>query len=180
MNRPFSVGDWIRSPDKDIEGVVEKIGWRFVSLRRFDKRALYVPNATFTTVSLENPSRMTHRRIYETIALRYEDANAVLAIVNDINQALEQDEEIDSNEVILVYFDTHGASTLNLMVYCYCVTTQWAKYLEVKQQVLLRCHEIIQKHGAQVAVPSSNLRLPDGVEVLSKDALQDSKNKDGS
>ena len=29
-DRPFVVGDWIRSPDKDIEGTVEKISWRFM------------------------------------------------------------------------------------------------------------------------------------------------------
>ena len=28
LDRPFKVGDWIRSPDRDIEGTVVKIGWR--------------------------------------------------------------------------------------------------------------------------------------------------------
>ena len=28
LDRPFSVGDWIRSPDKEIEGTVEEVGWR--------------------------------------------------------------------------------------------------------------------------------------------------------
>jgi len=28
MDRPFVVGDWVRSPDKNIEGTVEHIGWR--------------------------------------------------------------------------------------------------------------------------------------------------------
>ncbi len=172
LNRPFSVGDWIRSPDKDIEGVVEKIGWRFVSLRRFDKRALYVPNATFTTVSVENPSRMTHRRISETIGLRYDDVAVVPAIVADIYAALSEDESIDNNEVILVYFNTFGPYSLDIMLYCYTVTTQWDKYLGVKQQVLLRCHDIIDAHGAQVAFPTSNVRLTEGLEELDKEGLE--------
>lgn len=166
LNRPFSVGDWIRSPDRDIEGIVEKIGWRFVSLRRFDKRALYVPNAIFTNVSLENPSRMTHRRISETIGLRYDDVAVVPAIVADIHTALEEDEEIDSNQIILVYFNTFGAYSLDIMVYCYTVTTQWDKYLQVQQQALLRCHEIIAAHGADVAYPTSDVRIPEGLEFL--------------
>ena len=65
LDRPFKVGDWIRSPDKDIEGTVEKIGWRLTTIRTFDKRPLYVPNQVFTNVSVQNPSRMSHRRIYE-------------------------------------------------------------------------------------------------------------------
>ena len=28
LDRPFTVGEWIRSPDKNIEGTVEQIGWR--------------------------------------------------------------------------------------------------------------------------------------------------------
>ena len=47
MDRPFSIGDWISSPDKDIEGTVEQIGWRSTRIRTFDKRPLYVPNAIF-------------------------------------------------------------------------------------------------------------------------------------
>ena len=64
LDRPFSVGDWIRSPDKNIEGTVEEIGWRLTRIRTFDKRPLYVPNSTFTQISVENPSRMLNRRIY--------------------------------------------------------------------------------------------------------------------
>ena len=84
LDRPFSVGDWIRSPDRQIEGVVERIGWRSTVVRRFDKRPLYVPNSVFSTVVVENPSRMTNRRIYETIGLRYDDARVVGAITDAV------------------------------------------------------------------------------------------------
>ena len=35
LDRPFAVGDWIRSPDRDIEGTVEQIGWRLTVIRNF-------------------------------------------------------------------------------------------------------------------------------------------------
>ena len=47
LDRPFSVGDWVRSPDRDIEGTVEDIGWRLTRIRTFDKRPLYLPNSIF-------------------------------------------------------------------------------------------------------------------------------------
>ena len=56
MDKPFKVGDWIRSPDKSIEGTVEAIGWRVTRIRTFDKRPLYVPNSLFTQIVVENPS----------------------------------------------------------------------------------------------------------------------------
>ena len=63
LDRPFAIGDWIRSPDREIEGTVESIGWRLTLVRTFDKRPLYVPNSVFAKLALENPSRMTNRRI---------------------------------------------------------------------------------------------------------------------
>lgn len=70
LDRPFVVGEWIRSPDKDIEGTVEYIGWRHTRVRAFNKNPIYVPNALFTTIVVENPTRMTNRRIKETIGSR--------------------------------------------------------------------------------------------------------------
>lgn len=43
MDRPFRVGDWVRSPDKEIEGVVEYIGWRLTRIRTFDQRPCTSP-----------------------------------------------------------------------------------------------------------------------------------------
>ena len=50
LDRPFTVGEWIRSPDKAIEGTVEYIGWRHTRVRAFNKNPIYVPNALFTTI----------------------------------------------------------------------------------------------------------------------------------
>ena len=41
LDRPFKIGDWIRSPDRNIEGTVEHIGWRVTRIRTNSKRALY-------------------------------------------------------------------------------------------------------------------------------------------
>src|SRR5690554_8109402 len=74
LDRPFKVGDWIRSPDRKIEGTVEVIGWRLTTIRTFDQRPLYVPNAVFTQIAVENPSRMTNRRIPTTLGIRLVEA----------------------------------------------------------------------------------------------------------
>lgn len=90
LDRPFSVGEWVRSPEKDIEGTVEHIGWRLTRIRTFDKRPIYVPNAVFTNIVLQNPSRMTHRRIYEHFGLRYDDIGRIEPIVKAVRQMLKE------------------------------------------------------------------------------------------
>ena len=97
LDRPFSVGDWVRSPEKEIEGTVEDIGWRLTRIRTFDKRPLYIPNSVFANISVENPSRMTNRRIYETLGIRYSDINSMSQIVSQVKAMLKAHDSIDSS-----------------------------------------------------------------------------------
>jgi len=159
LDRPFSVGDWIRSPDRDIEGTVEKIGWRLTLIRTFDKRPLYIPNSMFASISVENPSRMTHRRIYETIGVRYADGKHLPAIVNDIKEMLLNHPEIDSKQTLMVNFNQFAASSLNFFIYTFTKTTNWIKFHEVKQDVLFKITQIVESHGAQMAFPTSTIHI---------------------
>ena len=165
LDRPFSKGDWIRSSEKDIEGVVENIGWRRTVIRRFDKRPMYVPNAIFTNIVVENPSRMTNRRIKEAMGIRYDDMSKVATILNEIREMLKAHEEIDQNQIIMVNFDQFGPSSLDCFIYCLTVTRDWAKYHEVKQEILLRVLEIVEQHGAEIAFPTSTLHVPDPIQL---------------
>lgn len=159
LDRPFAVGDWIRSPDKNIEGTVEHIGWRQTRIRTFDKRPLYVPNATFTQIAVENPSRMLNRRIYEVIGVRYDDAEQVETIVADVKAMLQEHPEIDHEQTLIVNFNAFGPSSLDFFVYTFTKTTQWVRFHEIKQDVLLRILAIIHQHGADVAYPTSTIKL---------------------
>ncbi len=157
LDKPFKVGDWIRSPDKEIEGTVENIGWRQTRIRTFDKRPLYVPNATFTNISVENPSRMTNRRINEVIGLRYDDWNKVETIVEKVKAMLLAHEDIDQNATLMVNFDKFAASSLDFFIYTFTKTRDWAEYHQIKQDVLLKIMGIIEQEGAEIAFPTSTL-----------------------
>lgn len=166
LDRPFKVGDWVRSPDKEIEGTVEKIGWRLTTIRTFDKRPLYVPNAVFTSISVQNPSRMSHRRIYETIGLRYDDAKQLQNIIARVKQMLLDDDDIDTSQTLIVNFDAFGASSLDFFIYTFTKTTNWIEYHQVKQAVLFRILDIIDEEGAEVAFPTSTLHLADADKLM--------------
>lgn len=165
MDRPFNVGDWIRSPDQEIEGTVEQIGWRLTTIRTFDKRPLYVPNSVFTTISVENPARMSHRRIKQTIGIRYADAPKMRAIIVAVRKMLQDHEEIDSRQTLIVNFDEFAPSSLNFFIYTFTHTVEWIYFHEVKQDVLLKIIDIIEAHGAECAYPTSTLHLPDALTL---------------
>lgn len=159
LDRPFKVGDWIRSPDKQIEGTVEDIGWRQTRIRTFDKRPLYVPNSTFASISVENPSRMTNRRIYEYIGVRYDDAAQVTAIVDSVKRMLAEHPEIDHNNTLIVNLDRFGPSSLDFFIYTFTKTTDWIRFHEIKQDVMMQIIQIIEEQGAEFAFPTTTVHL---------------------
>lgn len=162
LDRPFEVGDWIRSPDKEIEGTVEVIGWRLTRIRTFDKRPLYIPNSVFANIAVENPSRMTNRRIYETIGVRYGDAGKIDNIVADVKTMLQEHPEIDANQTLIVNLNKFAPSSLDFFVYTFTKTTEWVRFHEIKQDVMLRIISIIEGHGAECAFPTSTLHIASG------------------
>ena len=159
LDRPFVVGDWVRSPDREIEGTVEHVGWRLTIIRTFDQRPIYVPNSIFATIALENPSRMLNRRIYETIGLRYEDIGKVQTIVDEVRQMLQEHSEIDSGKTLMVNFNAFGPSSLDFFIYTFTRTTEWVAYHGVKEEVLLKIFEIIDRHDAEIAFPTQTLHI---------------------
>ncbi len=159
LDRPFKVGDWIRSSDRSIEGTVENIGWRLTRIRTFDKRPLYVPNSIFNNISVENPSRMTNRRIKETMGIRYDDANKMATIIEQVKTMLQNHPEIDASQTLIVNFNGFAASSMDFFIYTFTKTTDWIKFHEIKQDVLLKIVEIIERNGAEFAFPTSTLHL---------------------
>ncbi|TQV84433.1 mechanosensitive ion channel family protein [Aliikangiella coralliicola] len=165
LDRPFSVGDWIRSPDRNIEGTVEYIGWRQTRIRTFDKRPLYVPNAIFNSITVENPSRMKNRRIYETIGIRYDDIKQMEPIVAEVKSMLQSHPDIDVNQTLIVNFNQFSDSSIDFFVYTFTKTTDWIKFHEIKQRVLLKIAEIIETNNAEIAYPTQRIQV-DEVEKI--------------
>ena len=159
IDKPFIVGDWIRSPDREIEGTVEEIGWRITRVRTFDQRPLYVPNAIFANLSVENPERMRNRRIYETFGVRYEDISSVKKVIDDIREMLLKHPTIDTTRTLMVNLVSYGDFSVNFFVYTFTKTTVWTEFHEIKEEILLLIADIVHKHGADFAFPTQTLHV---------------------
>jgi len=111
----------------------------------------------FTTV--ENPSRMSHRRIYETIGLRYDDLGRMEQITAEVREMLSTHPEIDGNQTLMVNFDAFNASSVDFFIYCMTHTINWQRFHEVKQDVLLKINKIVIDNKAQIAYPTRTLKM---------------------
>ena len=159
LDRPFSEGDWIRSPDREIEGTVEKIGWRLTRIKTFERRPLYVPNAIFAQITVENASRMESRRFKEIVGVRYNDIEKVSVIVEKIKDLLKHHPKVDDRRLLIVALDAFDVSSVNILVYSYIKETQGSLFYDSKQEILLTISDIIAAHGAEIAFPTQTLHI---------------------
>lgn len=170
LDRPFKIGDWVRSPEREIEGVVEDIGWRITRIRNFDSRPLYVPNASFSTITIENVSRMTNRRIYETVGIRYDDSSAIDRIVEQVTNYLKAHDGIDQEQTLMVSFTTFAPSSLDFFVYCFTKTQSGPIFYKIKQEIMLQILQIIEDNGAECAFPTTTIHMQGGAMVANSNA----------
>ena len=156
-DRPFVVGDWIRCPSLELEGVVEEINWRVTKIRNFERRPVYVPNALFMNHYLENPQRMTHRRFNERFGVRYEDLDKLPGILEDIRAMIDEHQRTDTKENWVVRFDEYGESALIFFVAVVTPATDWTEFHRIKEEILFKVAHIVRKHGAEFAYPTRRI-----------------------
>jgi MscS family membrane protein len=167
-DRHFKVGDWVYSPDKNIEGIIESINWRTTSIRTFEKRALYVPNSIFSSITLVNATRMTHWPIKEVIPLRYQDIESLEPIANDIELMLSKRKEIDNSQTIISCLEKFSPYSIDLLVIANTKITTKTEYRQFLHKLLLEIYKIIKSHGAEIAIPKQVIELNDFSTSLSK------------
>lgn len=155
--RPFEVGDWIRTTDAKIEGVVLRIGWYNTVIRSVDRSPLTVPNSIFTSACVENPGRMFHRRIKATVGVRYEDAPLVIPICLAITKFLSEHEAIDHTQVHTANMISYGDSSINIEILAFSHKTEYVDFIPAQANILLAINDIINSHGAQMPYPTRQI-----------------------
>lgn len=176
LDRPFVVGDWIASPDKEIEGDVEAIGWRQTRILTFEKFPIYVPNSIFGTIIIQNKSRLRSRRIKETLNVRAMDSDKIEKITSSILTMLKEHPHINKKFKMYVNFTQFTDSLLTLTIYTFTSTTEFTRFYEIKQDVLLKVIDIIRENGAELAYNTNVLYLNKGSELEKRPIIDNIEN----
>jgi len=156
-DRPFRVGDWIKTPE--VEGTVESVGIRSTKVRTFAQALVSVPNGTLANSAILNWSKMGKRRIKTTIGLVYNTSSDDLQnILQDIRMMLQTHPDIDQ-ETIYVYFSDFAQSSLNIFCYYFTKTTNWGEFMAVKEDTYFKIIDIVQKHNSSFAFPTQTIYL---------------------
>ncbi|WP_292661034.1 mechanosensitive ion channel family protein [Nitratifractor sp.] len=156
LDRSIRVGEWIKV--NGVEGIVEDIGMRTTKIRTFEKSFVVVPNSIVANSNIENFSRRGIRRIRMVIGLTYDTPpEAIQKIVYSIQSMLRSHPGIAHDQTLLVRFDRFDDSSLGIFIYTFTNTSDWARYLEIREDINLKIMQIVREFGSDFAFPSQSI-----------------------
>ena len=157
VEKRFKMGDWILV-EGIIEGIVEKIGFRSTTIRKFDKSLAIIPNFQFAENAVINISQTTNWIISWTINLQYDTTvDQLKKIRDDIEDYIKNYEDFNTELGFAVRIDKFAESSIDMYVRCFTKTNEWEKWLSVKERLAIQIKQIVEKNGAAFAFPSQSI-----------------------
>lgn len=183
-DRPFRVGDYINLAGRD--GVVETIGPRSSRIRGLDGTLTTVPNSDLADMHITNFSMRNKCFFHHVLGLRYETSPGQFewvldALRHEIAAHPMVEESPGMPRVRMIGF---GASSIDIDVRAYVMTTNYSEFLEIQEQLMLKIMHILEDAGTGFAFPSTTAYLGRDIgldpykakraEMLAKDRKQPS------
>ncbi len=160
IEKRFNLGDVINVPNFG-DGVVEKIGFRSTSIRKFDSTPVTIPNYFLSDAFISNFSNRKYRRINWVIALEYSTSVSQLkTICEDIESYINDSQDFKINEEFSCYVkvEKFNDSSIDLLVSVFTNTNLWSDYLNIKEKLILKIKNIVEdKHKAAFAFPTQTV-----------------------
>lgn len=154
-DKPIRVGDFCKYGD-DI-GTVEGIGIRSTRIRGIDRTLTTIPNGALSKMPIMNFAQRDQMLLKTVIGVRYETRPEQLRfLLAKVREMLLGHPRI-SPDPARVRFIGFGPSSLDLEVFAYAMTRDWAEFLGIQEDVLLRIMDIVEQSGTAFAFPSRAL-----------------------
>ena len=157
VEKRFKMGDWILV-EGTIEGIVEKIGFRSTTIRKFDKSLDIIPNFQFEENAFINVSQTTNWLISWIITLQYDTTVDQLKNIRDqIEKHIAENDDYDKKVGLAVRVDKFSDSSIDMYVRCFTKTNSWSEWLKVKEKLAIEIKQIVEKNKASFAFPSQSI-----------------------
>jgi MscS family membrane protein len=154
-DRPVRIGDFCRFGGA--LGTIEEIGIRSTRIRTLDRTILTVPNGEFSSLQIENYSRRDRFWFHPILNVRYETSPDQLRFLLRELRAMLLGHPNVSPDPARVRFISLGAHSLDIEIFAYVHAIDYDTYLEIQEDLLLRCMEIVEKSGTGFAFPSHTI-----------------------
>jgi len=157
MDKPFELGDWITVDD--VDGTVERVGFRSTRVRTFYHSVITVPNRHFISAKVDNWGSRKFRRVKTTLGLTYDTPPEKVEAFCEAVRALIREHPYTRKDYYHVYFNDFGASSLDVMLYCFLETPDWSMELRERHRLFADILSVAESLKVSFAFPSTSVYM---------------------
>lgn len=157
-DQPFRVGDTIRVDT--IEGTVERIGLRSTRVRTADRTVVIFANGKLADMRIESLGPRDRMRFATKLQLARSSSMAhVRTVIHELREKL-CSVPLVRKEEIFVRLSAIGEASYDIEVVAPIDTLDFGEFARVREELLIAAVEIVDRVGAELAVPVRRLVSP--------------------
>ncbi len=149
IDKPFVVGDWIQMDN--YEGTIEDITFRTTRIRTFENALVNIPNAIIADASVTNWSKMEKRRYKTNLCVELDTPLEKLDLLKTKIEKMLQERESVYDDSIIVRFDQITDNGINILIYTYTNSVDYASYLKEVEDINVKIMKILNEENIELA-----------------------------
>jgi MscS family membrane protein len=158
VDRPFREGDFVKVED-NVLGTVETVGLRSTRIRTLDRTIVTLPNGRLSDMRIETFTLRDRIRLFTVLNLVYETTAAQMRqVLAGLEDVLRKHPAIWPDD-LSVRFLQLGESSLDVEVNAWFRTTDFGKFKEIRQDVLLAFMQVVEQAGSGFAFPTRTVHV---------------------
>ena len=156
-DKPFEVGDWVIVDG--VEGTVETVGFRSTRVRTFYNSLVSVPNGNLMNAGIDNMGQRRWRRYKTTLGIGYHTTpDQMQAFVEGIRAIIRASPGM-RQDYFMVEFHGFGATSLDVLVYCFMDAADWNEELRTRHVLNLDIMRLAESLQVDFAFPTQTVHI---------------------
>jgi MscS family membrane protein len=157
FDQPFQIGDWVVVGD--VEGTVERVGFRSTRVRTFYNSMITLPNSKLITSVVDNYGSRRFRRYKASFGLTYDTPPWKIEAFCEGIRELVRIHPYTRKDYFHVYVNDLGASAVDVLIYIFHETPDWGTELRERHRFLMDSLRFAERLGVGFAFPSQTVYL---------------------
>lgn len=156
LDKPFTLGDVVKVGN--VQGRVEKIGFRSTLIRTFEKTLISMPNKKMIDAELENVSMRRMIRALFPVYMKMDTApEKIERFIEEGTNLLNDHNDIKDDPAPYIRFDKITDTGIEIQVLFFVETIDADYYQQVRQEILFGLLKIANKNQIRLDVKSGDV-----------------------
>ncbi len=157
FDRPFGIGDWVVIGD--VEGTVERVGFRSTRVRTFYNSVITIPNSKMANTHVDNYGARRYRRTKALLSLTYSTPPEKIDAFCEGVRELIRLHPYTRKDYYHVYFNQFSSSSLDVLLYVFFEAPDWSTELRERHHLYVDILRLADRLGVEFAFPTQTVWL---------------------